>query len=70
MGAPVVSQLSQVESGDGSARVSALYQLAVALGVPMKELFWELETPGLSQVNFSLRKRLTRRYGPVDAPAT
>lgn len=37
-----VSQLSQVERGEGSASVSALYRLAVALGVPMKELFGEL----------------------------
>jgi two-component system OmpR family response regulator len=37
-----VSQLSQVERGEGSASVSALYRLAVALGVPMKELFGDL----------------------------
>lgn len=37
-----VSQLSQVERGEGSASVSALYRLAVALGVPMKDLFGEL----------------------------
>ncbi len=37
-----VSQLSQVERGEGSGSVSALYRLAVALGVPMKELFGEL----------------------------
>ena len=37
-----VSQLSQVERGEVGASVSALYRLAVALGVPMKELFGDL----------------------------
>jgi hypothetical protein len=31
-----------VERGEGSASVSALYRLAVALGVPMKERFGDL----------------------------
>ncbi len=37
-----VSQLSQVERGEVGASVTALYRVAVALGIPMKDLFGDL----------------------------